>query len=131
MAAATRIWPETNCYVDLWIEVLAAAGFTPEAMLGFTLTQDFEGDQFTFFKVPLEDLESTVVDWCRQMMMLSPMALRMIKRGLNAELDGQAGIQELAGQATHLFYRTAEGQEGRNAFLEKREPDFRESPWLP
>jgi hypothetical protein len=52
-----RMWPETNCYVDLWIEVLATAGLTPEAMLGFTLTQDFEGDQFTFFKVPLEDLE--------------------------------------------------------------------------
>ncbi|MDO1584822.1 DUF1839 family protein [Rhizobium oryzicola] len=53
-----RIWPETNCYVDLWIEVLAAHGVAPEAMLGFTLTQDFEGDQFTFFKVPLEDLEA-------------------------------------------------------------------------
>lgn len=53
-----RIWPETNCYVDLWIEVLAAARFSPRAMLGFTLTQDFEGDQFTFFKVPLEDLEA-------------------------------------------------------------------------
>ncbi len=52
-----RMWPETNCYVDLWIEVLAASGLLPEAMLGFTLTQDFEGDQFTFFKVPLEDLE--------------------------------------------------------------------------
>ncbi|MBX9468849.1 MAG: DUF1839 family protein [Rhizobium sp.] len=55
--AQERMWPETNCYVDLWIEVLSAAGFVPEAMLGFTLTQDFEGDQFTFFKVPLEDLE--------------------------------------------------------------------------
>jgi hypothetical protein len=55
---ADRAWPETNCYVDLWIEVLAAHGVSPEAMLGFTLTQDFEGDQFTFFKVPLEDLES-------------------------------------------------------------------------
>ena len=53
-----RIWPETNCYVDLWIEVLATLGAAPEAMLGFTLTQDFEGDQFTFFKVPLEDLEA-------------------------------------------------------------------------
>ena len=53
-----RMWPETNCYVDLWIEVLSAAGLMPEAMLGFTLTQDFEGDQFTFFKVPLEDLET-------------------------------------------------------------------------
>lgn len=56
--SAERIWPETNCYVDLWIEVLAALGVAPEAMLGFTLTQDFEGDQFTFFKVPLEDLET-------------------------------------------------------------------------
>jgi hypothetical protein len=53
-----RMWPETNCYVDLWIEVLASRGLSPEAMLGFTLTQDFEGDQFTFFKVPLEDLEA-------------------------------------------------------------------------
>ncbi len=55
---AERMWPETNCYVDLWIEVLNAFGAVPEAMLGFSLTQDFEGDQFTFFKVPLEDLES-------------------------------------------------------------------------
>jgi hypothetical protein len=55
--AKERMWPETNCYVDLWIEVLASSGCVPEAMLGFTLTQDFEGDQFTFFKVPLEDLE--------------------------------------------------------------------------
>lgn len=54
---AERMWPETNCYVDLWIEVLNAFGTQPEAMLGFSLTQDFEGDQFTFFKVPLEDLE--------------------------------------------------------------------------
>ena len=52
-----RAWPETNCYVDLWIEVIASLGQEPEAMLGFTVTQDFEGDQFTFFKVPLEDLE--------------------------------------------------------------------------
>ncbi|WP_432348784.1 DUF1839 family protein (plasmid) [Shinella yambaruensis] len=55
---AERMWPETNCYVDLWIEVLNAFGAAPEAMLGFSLTQDFESDQFTFFKVPLEDLES-------------------------------------------------------------------------
>ena len=53
-----RMWPETNCYADLWIEVVAALGLPPEAMFGFTLTQDFEGDQMTFFKVPLEDLES-------------------------------------------------------------------------
>ena len=56
--SAERIWPETNCYADLWIEVLHAQGLAPEAVLGFTLTQDFEGDQFTFFKVPLEDLET-------------------------------------------------------------------------
>ncbi|NSZ50182.1 DUF1839 family protein [Agrobacterium vitis] len=56
--SAERMWPETNCYVDLWIEVLSVLGLPPEAMLGFTLTQDFEGDQFTFFKVPLEDLEA-------------------------------------------------------------------------
>ncbi len=55
--SSERMWPETNCYVDLWIEVLASHHVAPEAMLGFTLTQDFEGDQFTFFKVPLEDLE--------------------------------------------------------------------------
>src|SRR5690606_26314651 len=55
---AERMWPETNCYVDLWIEVLHAFGTAPEAMLGFSLVQDFEGDQFTFFKVPLEDLEA-------------------------------------------------------------------------
>jgi hypothetical protein len=53
-----RMWPETNCYIDLWIEVLSTLGLQPEAMLGFTLGQDFEGDQFTFFKVPLEDLEA-------------------------------------------------------------------------
>ncbi|MBP1852034.1 DUF1839 family protein [Rhizobium halophytocola] len=56
--ASERVWPETNCYIDLWIEVLATHGVAPEAMLGFTLTQDFEGDQFTFFKVPPEDLEA-------------------------------------------------------------------------
>jgi hypothetical protein len=56
--SSERMWPETNCYVDLWIEVLNALGAVPEAMLGFTLTQDFEGDQFTFFKIPLEDLET-------------------------------------------------------------------------
>ena len=56
--SSERAWPETNCYVDLWIEVLATSGVAPEAMLGFTLTQDFEGDQFTFFKVPLEDLDT-------------------------------------------------------------------------
>lgn len=56
--SSERMWPETNCYVDLWVEVLASLKVAPEAMLGFTLTQDFEGDQFTFFKVPLDDLEA-------------------------------------------------------------------------
>ncbi|MBB4066389.1 DUF1839 family protein [Gellertiella hungarica] len=56
--SSERMWPETNCYVDLWIEAVHALGGSPEAMMGFTLTQDFEGDQFTFFKVPLEDLEA-------------------------------------------------------------------------
>jgi naphthoate synthase len=61
----------------------------------------------------------------------SPTAIRCLKAAFNAETDGMAGIQELAGQATHLFYRTEEGQEGRNAFLEKRPPDFSRSAWLP
>ena len=67
----------------------------------------------------------------RAVLQHSPTAIRCLKAAFNAETDGLAGIQELAGQATHLFYRTEEGQEGRNAFLEKRNPDFSESPWLP
>ncbi len=74
--------------------------------------------------VPLAELEEESVRWCRDMLKLSPMALRMIKAGFNADTDGLAGIQELAGNATGLFYMTAEGQEGRNAWLEKRPPDF-------
>lgn len=74
--------------------------------------------------VPLERLEAETVAWCREMLKLSPTALRMIKAGFNADTDGLAGIQELAGQATGLFYMTTEGQEGKNAFLEKRPPDF-------
>ena len=74
--------------------------------------------------VPLERLEEETVQWCREMLALSPMALRMIKAGFNADTDGLAGIQELAGNATGLFYQTPEGQEGRNAYLEKRKPDF-------
>jgi hypothetical protein len=62
-----RMWPETNCYVDLWIEVLNTLGLPPEAMLGFTLTQDFEGDQFTFFKVPLDDLEALYDITCTEL----------------------------------------------------------------
>ena len=81
--------------------------------------------------VPLELLETETVNWCRIMMKRSPMALRMIKMGLNAELDGQAGIQELAGNATLLYYLTEEAQEGKNAFLEKRDPDFKKFPRFP
>ena len=74
--------------------------------------------------VPLAELEDTTVAWCREMLQHSPIALRCLKAGFNAELDGQAGIQELAGNATLLFYMSEEGQEGRNAWLEKRAPDF-------
>lgn len=81
--------------------------------------------------VPFEDLEDTTVEWCKKMMQHSPIALRMIKAGLNAELDGQAGIQELAGNATMLYYMTEEAQEGKNAFLEKRKPDWDQFPKLP
>ena len=81
--------------------------------------------------VPLDKLEDEYVQWAEEMMQLSPLALRMIKAGLNAELDGQAGIQELAGDATLLYYLTDEAQEGKNAFLEKRKPDFKQYPKFP
>lgn len=75
--------------------------------------------------VPQDQLETEVISWAEEMMQLSPLALRMIKVGLNAELDGQAGIQELAGDATMLYYMTEEAQEGGKAFLEKRKPNFK------
>jgi naphthoate synthase len=81
--------------------------------------------------VSLPQLEAEGVRWAREVLTHSPTAIRCLKAAFNAETDGLAGIQELAGQATHLFYRTEEGQEGRNAFLEKRAPDFSGSPWLP
>lgn len=81
--------------------------------------------------VPLAELETETVAWCRQMNRLSPTALRVLKSSFNADTDGLAGIQELAGNATALFYTTAEGQEGRNAFLEKRAPDFQQFPRRP
>ena len=81
--------------------------------------------------VPLDQLEDEVVAWADEIMQHSPLALRMIKAGLNAELDGQAGIQELAGDATMLYYLTDEAQEGAKAFLEKRKPDFSQYPKLP
>lgn len=74
--------------------------------------------------VPLDRLEEETVAWCRRMLELSPTALRILKAAFNADSDGAAGIQELAGNATALFYMTDEGQEGRNAFLDKRSPDF-------
>jgi naphthoate synthase len=81
--------------------------------------------------VPFEQLEDETVKWCKEMMSHSPLALRMIKAGLNAELDGQVGIQELAGNATMLYYMTEEAHEGKNAFLEKRKPDFGKFNKLP
>ena len=74
--------------------------------------------------VPLENLEEETIQWSREMLKNSPMALRCLKSAMNADCDGQAGIQELAGNATMLFYMSEEGQEGRNAYLEKRKPDF-------
>lgn len=74
--------------------------------------------------VPLETLEQETVQWCREILQHSPIALRCLKSAFNADLDGQSGVQELAGNATMLFYMSEEGQEGRNAYLEKRAPDF-------
>jgi naphthoate synthase len=81
--------------------------------------------------VPLADLEGETVAWCRQMLSLSPMALRMLKGGLHAADDGLAGLQQFAGDATMLFYMSEEGQEGRNAFQEHRQPDFGRFPRRP
>lgn len=81
--------------------------------------------------VPLDKLEDTTVEWAETMMERSPLALRMMKAGFNAELDGQAGIQELAGDATMLYYTLDEAQEGGKAFLEKRKPDFDKYPQFP
>jgi len=78
--------------------------------------------------VPLEDLEKETIKWCKEILNHSPLAIRCLKAAFNADCDGQAGIQELAGNATMLFYMTQEGQEGRNAFLEKRKPDFEQYP---
>ena len=81
--------------------------------------------------VPLADLETETVAWCRRMLALSPIALRMLKAGFNAADDGLAGIQQLAGDATMLFYMSEEGQEGRNAYVERRPPDFSRFPRRP
>mgnify|MGYP000580523979 FL=1 len=81
--------------------------------------------------VPLDELESTTISWCERILEKSPLALRMLKSSFNAELDGQAGIQELAGNATLLYYLSDEAKEGKNAFLEKRKPDFSKFPKFP
>ena len=81
--------------------------------------------------VPVKELEAETVSWCREMLRHSPMALRLLKAGLNAADDGLAGVQQLAGDATLLFYLTEEGQEGRNAYKEKRPPNFDKFPKRP
>lgn len=81
--------------------------------------------------VPLEQLEQEGVDWAQEILNKSPIAIRFVKAGLNAELDGQTGLQVLAGDATMLYYMTEEGSEGKSAFLEKRDPDFKQYPWRP
>lgn len=81
--------------------------------------------------VPFDRLEDEVVEWCETIMKRSPFAIRMIKRALNAELDGQSGLMEFAGDATLMYYLMDEAQEGKNAFLEKRDPDFDQFPQFP
>lgn len=81
--------------------------------------------------VPLEELETTTVEWCKKIQQKSPLSIRMLKSSFNAELDGQAGIQELAGNATLLYYLSEEAKEGQRSFLEKRDPDFSKYPKFP
>ena len=81
--------------------------------------------------VPVDELEAEGWQWAQEILDKSPLAIRCLKAAFNADVDGQAGLQELAGNATLLFYMTDQAQEGRDAFLEKRKPDFRRYPWLP
>lgn len=81
--------------------------------------------------VPVEQLEQEGIDWANEILEKSPIAIRCLKAAFNADCDGQAGLQELAGNATLLYYMTEEGTEGKQAFLEKRQPNFRQYPWLP
>jgi naphthoate synthase len=81
--------------------------------------------------VPVAELEAEGVRWAREILEKSPTAIRFLKAAFNADVDGQIGLQELAGHATRLFYMTEEGQEGKNAYLERRKPEFRKYPWLP
>lgn len=81
--------------------------------------------------VPVEQLESEGVQWAKEVLQHSPIAIRCLKSAFNADLDGQSGVQELAGNATYLYYMTEEGTEGKKSFLEKRKPDFSSYPWMP
>ena len=81
--------------------------------------------------VPLEQLEEETLKWCREILQHSPLALRCLKTALNADCDGQIGLLDLAGNATLLYYMSEEAQEGKQAFLEKRKPDFSQFPRLP
>ena len=81
--------------------------------------------------VPVDRLEAEGIKWSREILSKSPIAIRCLKAAFNADCDGQAGIQELAGNATMLYYMTEEGAEGKQAFLEKRDPNFEQYPWLP
>jgi naphthoate synthase len=81
--------------------------------------------------VPLDRLEEETVAWCREMLAMSPLALRCLKAALNADCDGQTGLQELAGNATLLYYMSAEAQEGRDAYVQRRAPDFSKFRRLP
>lgn len=81
--------------------------------------------------VPIEQLETEGIKWAQEILEKSPTAIRCLKSAFNADCDGQAGLQELAGNATMLYYLTEEGTEGKQAFLEKRSPNFRQYPWLP
>ena len=81
--------------------------------------------------VPVESLEAEGIQWAQEILSKSPLAIRCLKAAFNADCDGQAGLQELAGNATLLYYMTEEGSEGKQAFLEKRSPNFQQYPWLP
>ena len=81
--------------------------------------------------VPLAELESETIKWCREILELSPMALRCLKAALNADCDGQIGLLDMAGNATLLYYLSEEAKEGKQAFIEKRKPDFSKFPRLP
>jgi len=81
--------------------------------------------------VTIDKLEVEGIEWAQEILQKSPIAIRCLKAAFNADCDGQAGLQELAGNATLLYYMTEEGAEGKQAFLEKRSPDFRQYPWRP